>query len=162
MYAPLRVLSQQRLCFVKFILKVPERTATPQHCARETLLDAVQRAAHQRFWPTASSKPSVKYPDLPVLYADGPNQVIVAVSSSCACSELKQYLVCNRQRKTLPIVCGPLSRQISARTVDTRHSKQQTKIRLVDDSCFAWLSVVGCSCRMLVLQATTTISTNQI
>jgi len=88
MYAPLRTLDSRSIFFIKFKLKVPERTAAApedERCARETMMDAVQRAAHQRFWPTANSKPSVLYPNRPVLYADGPKQVAATTATPLCC-----------------------------------------------------------------------------
>jgi len=79
MYAPLRTLDSRSIFFTKSKLKVPERTAAApedERCARGTMMDAVQRAAHQRFWPTVNNKPSVLYQTRPVLYADGPKQVL--------------------------------------------------------------------------------------
>ena len=75
MGAPLRMLAEQRLCFVKFFLKERVRLTTT-HCGKETLMEASQRAAAERFWPMPSEA------DDTVLYSTGPKQAVRDISNN--------------------------------------------------------------------------------
>lgn len=90
---PLSVLSQQRLHVLKYFLKVPEHTAPAEpRCAKETLIEASRRAGCQRFWPTPNTTASKRTPSIPVLYSDGPNQVIpTATATATALPQLLDF-----------------------------------------------------------------------
>jgi hypothetical protein len=95
---PLAVLSQQRLHVVKYFLKVPEPTAPDGHtvrCAQETLIDAAEARAAERFWP---SPVDPAQPD--VLYPKGTKQVAAAALLRVANN------VCRSRFVTLPTGYG--------------------------------------------------------
>ena len=87
---PLSVLSQQRLHVLKYFLKVPEHTAPA-----EPRCEAAKRAGCQRFWPTSSTIASKRTPSIPVLYSDGPNQVIptATATATATCMPLAMAMV---------------------------------------------------------------------
>ena len=70
--APLAIIAQQGLFFIKFVLVVAAPPNVARSCAKETLIEASRRRAAERFWPTAADEGGT------ILYKKGPNQVHIA------------------------------------------------------------------------------------